>query len=204
MCTILHIAACNDWRTDQYDVKTAFLNGVLPQKEVQFMEQPPGFTAPSKGSHVWQLQRGLYGMRQSSRIWNKTMHTSFLKWGFNRTECEWCVYSRCAATGSTILAVHVDDMLATSSNDAEATLFCSELESTWQITALGEAKLVVGIAVRRDREMRTVMLSQTALINKIIVVFHQTDATPASTPMAHGMQLLPPDPRILLDQGEQD
>ncbi len=111
------------------------------------MEQPPSFTAPSKGSHVWQLQCGLYGMHQSSRIWNKTMHASFLKWGFNRTKCEWCVYSWRAATGSTILAVHVDDMLATSSNDAEATLFRSELKSTWQITTLGEAKLIVSITV---------------------------------------------------------
>jgi len=53
MRTILHIAACNDWRTNQYDVKTAFLNGVLPEKEVQFMEQPPSFTAPGSESHVW-------------------------------------------------------------------------------------------------------------------------------------------------------
>jgi len=45
----------------------------------------------------------------------------------------------------------VDDMLATSSSDAKAALFHSELESAWQITTLGEAKLVVGIAVQRDR-----------------------------------------------------
>ncbi len=204
MRTILHIAACNDWRTDQYDVKTAFLNGILPEKEVQFMVQPPGFAVPGKETHVWQLRRGLYGMRQSSRIWNKTLHASFLKWGFTRAECEWCVYSRRAAAGSTIVAVHVDDMLATSSDDAEAALFRSELESTWQITALGEAKLVVGIAVRRDRKTHTIMLSQTALIDKIIAAYHQTDATPVSTPMAHGAQLLPPDPRTLLDEGEQE
>jgi len=53
MHTILHIATCNDWRTDQYDVKTAFLNGILSEKEVQFMEQPPSFAAPGSESHVW-------------------------------------------------------------------------------------------------------------------------------------------------------
>jgi Reverse transcriptase (RNA-dependent DNA polymerase) len=142
---ILHIAACNDWRIEQYDVKTAFLNGILPEKEVQFMEQPPDFTIPNKKDHVWQLQRGLYGMRQSSRIWNKTLHASFLSWGFTRTECEWCVYSRRTSSGSTIVGIHVDDMLATSSNDAEVSRFRSELESAWQITALGEPKIVVGI-----------------------------------------------------------
>jgi hypothetical protein len=39
----LHIAAVNDWCIEQYDVKTAFLNGILPEEERQYMEQPPGF-----------------------------------------------------------------------------------------------------------------------------------------------------------------
>jgi hypothetical protein len=206
MCVILHIAACNDWRIEQYDVKTAFLNGILPEKEVQFMEQPPGFAVPGKETHVWQLQRGLYGMKQSSRIWNRTLHASFLSWDFTRTECEWCIYLRHTPTGSSIVGIHVDDMLAASSNDAEVTLFCSELESTWQIIALGEPRLVVGIALKRDRETRSIFLShwQTALINKIITTYHQTDASPASTPIIHGMQLLPPDLQTPLDKGEQE
>jgi hypothetical protein len=33
----------NNWCIEQYDVKTAFLNGILPEDEVQYMEQPPGF-----------------------------------------------------------------------------------------------------------------------------------------------------------------
>lgn len=137
MRTVLHLAASNDWRTDQYDVKTAFLNGVLPDGEEQFIEQPPGFVIVGKESFVWRLLRGLYGMRQSSRIWNKTLNAFFVKWGFKCAGCEWCIYSRHTDTGSTIVAVHVDDMLATSSNDTEAALFRSELESARQITALG-------------------------------------------------------------------
>ncbi|KAH9033078.1 hypothetical protein EDB85DRAFT_2145122 [Lactarius pseudohatsudake] len=58
----------------------------------------------------------------------------------------------------------------------EAQLFHSELESAWQITALGEAKLVVGIALERDRVARTILLSQMALVDKIISKYHQTDA----------------------------
>jgi len=36
-------------------MKTAFLNGILPEKEVQFMEQLPGFAAPGKETHIWKL-----------------------------------------------------------------------------------------------------------------------------------------------------
>ncbi len=48
---------------------------------------------------------------------------------------------------TSIVAVHVDNMLAFSSSDTEATLFHSKLELAYQITVLGEAKLVVGITL---------------------------------------------------------
>ena len=202
---ILHIAAANDWGIRQYDVKTAFLYGILPKEETQFMEQPPGFAQLDREAYVWELHRGLYGMRQSSRIWNRALNASFLGWGFSRSECEWCVYSRRSDDGKvSIVAVHVDDMLAISSNEPEADKFQAELESTWQITALGEPKLVVGIALRRDRSRRTISLSQTALIDKIISTYGQSDAKPASTPIVHGTQLLKPDPQTSLSETERE
>src|SRR6266702_7231868 len=38
-------------------------------------------------------------MRQSSHIWNKTLNTSFLKWGFACAECKWCVVRPARALG---------------------------------------------------------------------------------------------------------
>lgn len=169
------------------------------------MEQPPGFVHPGKETHVWQLHRALYGMRQSSRIWNRALHDSFLSWGFSRSGCEWCVYSRRSDDGdTTIVVLHVDDMAAVSSSENEAKRFRSELEATWKITALGEPKLIVGIALRRDRASRTTMLSQTALIDKIVSIYGQKDANVASTPIVHGAQLLVPDTREGLDAKERE
>ena len=80
---ILHIAAVNDWLIEQYNVKTTFLNGILPEKERQYMEQPPRFAQSGKEAHVWELHCGLYGMRQSSQIWNRALNALFLSWGFS-------------------------------------------------------------------------------------------------------------------------
>ena len=202
---ILHIAAVNDWCLEQYDVKTAFLDGILPEKERQYMEQPPGFAQSSKEGHVWELHCSLYWVRQSSQILNHALNASFLSWGFSCSECEWCVYTRRSDNGDTsIIAIHVDDMLATSSNKTEADRFRTELESTWQITALGELKLVVGIALRLDRAKRTITLSQTALIDKIVLAYGQKDAKSASTPIVHGTQLLKPDPLTQLDENKRE
>ena len=94
------------------------------------------------------LTPGLYGMHQFLWIWNHALSASFLDWGFTCSECEWCICLHCSDNGDmSIVIVHVDDMAAASSYKAEADCFCTELESTWQITTLGEPKLIVGIAL---------------------------------------------------------
>ena len=47
-CTLLHIAASLGWDIQHFDIKTAFLHGILPENETMYMEQPPGFKAPGK------------------------------------------------------------------------------------------------------------------------------------------------------------
>lgn len=79
---LLHLATTNGWDTTQVDVKTAFLYGLLPDDETQYMEQPKGFEEAGKEDWVWKLVRGLYGMKQSGRIWNKTLNDNMLAWGF--------------------------------------------------------------------------------------------------------------------------
>jgi hypothetical protein len=202
---ILCITVVNDWCIRQYDIKTAFLYRILPKEETQFMEQPPGFTQPGKEAHVWELHRSLYGMHQSSRIWNCSLNASFLSWGFSWSECKWCVYLCRSESGEvSIVTVHIDNMLAISLNEPEAEHFQSELESTWQITALGEPKLIVSIALHCNRNRRTIMLSQTALIDKIVSTYGQSDAKPASTPIVHGAQLLRPDSQTPLEDAEHE
>jgi hypothetical protein len=67
---LLHIAASLGWDAQHIDVKTAFLYSLLPDDEVQYMQQPTGFEEPGKEDWVWQLQCSLYSMKQSSHIWN--------------------------------------------------------------------------------------------------------------------------------------
>ena len=89
---LLHIAASLGWDAQQIDIKTSFLYGLLPDDEIQYMQQPAGFEEPGMEDWVWQLQRGLYGMKQSRRIWNQTLNAQMLDWGFMRLSCESCIY----------------------------------------------------------------------------------------------------------------
>lgn len=190
---LLHIAAALGWNAQQIDVKTAFLYGLLPDNEVQYMEQPRGFEEAGKADWVWKLQRGLYGMKQAGRIWNKTLNETLLGWGFQRLACESCIYYRKTNTGTIITAVHVDDFLSISNCEEENERFKELLRTVWTISDLGKVSYCVGIGVERDFDSQTVSLHQTGLLDKTISQFGQQDAHPAKTPMDPGLKLRRPD-----------
>lgn len=72
--TILALAAQKGMCIKQFDVKTAFLNGEL--NENVYMKQPIGFDDGSE--RICKLQKSLYGLKQSSRCWNRKF-TEFIK-----------------------------------------------------------------------------------------------------------------------------
>jgi hypothetical protein len=191
---LLHLAAALNWDTQQIDVKTAFLYSLLPDDEVQWMEQPEGMEEEGSENYVWMLQRGLYGMKQAGRLWNKTMDAAMVEWGFTRLSSESCIYYRRTDQGIVIAVVHVDDFLSVADSEEENARFRTQMKSRWIISNLGEPKFCIGIAIKRNRANRTVSLSQTALIDKITTQFGQSDAHPISTPMDPGLKLRRPPP----------
>ena len=56
---LLHLTATLDWDTQQIDIKTAFLYGLLPEEEYQYMGQPPEFEEPGRGLGVGHPTRSL-------------------------------------------------------------------------------------------------------------------------------------------------
>ena len=123
------------------------------------------------------------------RIWNKTMNKAMVSWGFTRLTCESCIYYRKANTGIIITAIHVDDFLSIVSTTAENEHFKEQIKTIWKISSSGEARYCVGIAITRDRDTYSVFLSQTALIDKIILQFGQQDSYPVNLPMDPGLKL---------------
>ena len=186
---LLHIAASLDWDAQQINIKTAFLGRLLPDDEVQYMEQPQGFEEKGKEEWVWKIQQGLYGMKQSSRIWNQTMNKQMLSWGFTRLSCESCIYYWNSDSGTIVSAVQVNDFLSIASNGEENEHFKNQMRRVWTISDLGTICFVVKITITRDRPNHAVFLSQTALIDKIVAQFGQKSASPAPVPMDPGLKL---------------
>jgi hypothetical protein len=54
---------------------------------------------------------------------------------------------------------------------------------------LGPIKFYLGMKVDRNRKMRTIQLTQTTAINRILDEAKLTDCSPCQTPMEHNLQL---------------
>jgi hypothetical protein len=67
ICIIISLAISMGWRLHQMDVKTTFLNGEI--EEEFYIEKSNGFEIHEKTSHVYRLERALYGLKHEPRAW---------------------------------------------------------------------------------------------------------------------------------------
>ena len=196
---VLHLAVSLGWDLHQFNIKTAFLNGILPEDKITYMEQPSGFEEPGKEDWVWQLMHSIYGMKQASCVWNHTFDETVQSWGFCCLTNEWCIYIHVSNTGTTIFALHVDDILSTSSSVAETDRFKAELQSCWEISDLGPIKFALDISITCCLKHHTSSINQSTFIDRILTKFNQTTTHPCDTPMATGLVLRCPDKSIPTD-----
>jgi len=117
--TVLAFAAANNLETGQIDIKGAYLNGELTEKEMIFMKQAPGYAIPNPDGAVLvcKLRKTLYGLKQSGRRWYQKLVGIMEKLGFVRSEVDQGVFYR-RDEGQKILIivlVHVDCLIVVSS-----------------------------------------------------------------------------------------
>lgn len=182
---LLSLAAQYDLDIDQMDAVTAFLQGDLP--DLIYMLQPEGFS--DKTGKVCRLKKSLYGLKQASRLWNQKLDTALLQFGLEKSKVDPCVYFSHKNESLIIVAVYVDDILIFSKNLETKIKLKSYLHSTFQMKDMGEARFVLGIQIRRDREKGSISIDQEQYIREILARFEMSDCNPVSTPMDHNQKL---------------
>lgn len=68
---VLSIAVSKSWPLRQLDANNAFLQGMITDEV--YTIQPPGYVDPEYPTYVCKLNKGLYGLRQSPRVWYKEL-----------------------------------------------------------------------------------------------------------------------------------
>lgn len=123
---------------DHLDVDTAFLNGELSEKI--YMYQPEGFIDSNNKEKVCLLKRAIYGLKQSSRVWNKKVENVLEKLGFKKSNYEACIYFKVLDKSIIIIALYVDDFLIFSNDEKDCLKLKDQLMKCFKIKDLGKAK----------------------------------------------------------------
>jgi hypothetical protein len=85
--------------------------------------------------------------------------------------------------------VHVDDCTITGSSADLLQEYKTRIGSIFKMTDLGPVSWLLGIEIKRNRDERTISLSQQSYIASILQRFNFTDAKPLAMPMDPNVQL---------------
>jgi hypothetical protein len=128
------------------DVVTAYLYGSL-DSEIH-MRVPEGLKIPrpnqNRNMFSVRLQRSLYGLKQSGRMWFNRLSNFLLQRGYiNNDDCP-CVFIKKSSDGFCIISVYVDDLniIGTTRDIEEAMAY---LKTEFEMKDLGKTKFCLGL-----------------------------------------------------------
>ena len=162
---IFSLLASRGWKGRQVDFKTAFLNGHL-DKPV-FMEQPPGFEDPQYPDWVCEVNRSLYGLKQSPRQWNIELHKALLDLGLTNSKYDPTLYFKLnSGTLVGALTTHVDDLAIVGEPGFVDSIILA-VGKRFKIGADEELSHFLSLKISRDIPNKNILLNQSHYITEI-------------------------------------
>lgn len=185
---LIALAAQMNLEIDHLDVQTAFLHGDL--KEKIYMSQPEGFIKPGEEDKVYLLKKAIYGLKQSSRVWNSKAKNILIKLGYKQCKNEPCVFIKRKNNNSiVIIALYVDDFFVFYNDFNEVKILKASLENNFKIKDLGPITHALGMKIERDRDKHEIKISQKQYLISVLTRFGMLECNPVRTPLEPNVKL---------------
>ena len=126
------------------------------------------------------LQRSLYGLKQSGRMWYNRLSEYLLKEGYANNPICPCIFIKILETGFAIITVYVDDLNLIRTSE-ELTKTAKYLKKEFEMKDLGKTKFCLGLQI--EHFPTRVLVHQSAYTKKILKHFYMDKADSLSSPM---------------------
>jgi len=177
--TLLAAAVEEEMYVHQMDVVSAYVQGNLTDEI--FMEQPELFKEDNDS--VCKLNKPLYGLKQSGRMWYNRLDDFVIQQGGYRNEADPSVYVFGKNEKPVIMIIYVDDLILASKNLKELNTIKQKLKSKFEILDLGQVTDILGIHVEREGETDCIKLSQEKYVENLLEKFNMSSAKAVFTPI---------------------
>jgi Reverse transcriptase (RNA-dependent DNA polymerase) len=186
---ILALACKYDLELQHIDIKGAYLNGKL--EDDVYMRQPESFVVKGKEHMVCKLNKGVYGLKQSGRVWHQTLKKGLEALGFTAGHADSTVFFRFGEGNSIELAGwYVDDGLLAADSLQSMEHMVHDIGGSFDIQDLGNLERLLGIRILRNPNAGTIHISQPAFINTIAKHFNILAGRPVLSPMDSTIKFL--------------
>lgn len=179
----------NDFELHHLDVCSAFLNGEL--KEQIFMKQPEGYVVKGKEHLFCRLNKSIYGLKQSPKCWNESLHNFLVKIGFEASLSDSCLYYKYENDSLVFIAVYVDDILLCSKDPVKTSKIKKLMCSEYEIKDLGLLKYFLGVEIKRCEN--SIWLGQSIYIKSMLTKYRMEDCKDMKTPFDYCNTNIPDD-----------
>ena len=166
------------------DVVIAYLYGSLDANV--YMKIPEGFTLPEamnskpRSMYSIKLQRSLYGLKQSSRMWYNRLSQYLLNEGYvNNSICP-CVFIKKTENGLAIIAIYEDDLNLIGTPE-ELIKTANYLKKEFEMKDLGKTRYCLGLQI--EYCLNGVLIHQSSYTEKFLKRFYMDKSHPLSSPM---------------------
>lgn len=169
-----------DLHIHQMDAVSAFLQGEL-KEEIIFMEQPQGFVDDK--NLVCRLNKAIYGLKQSSRVWNLKLDAALKKFGCKQSKLDPCLYFMKNDGQILLVTIYVDDFLIFWNNEQIFKSFKDFLMTNFRMKDIGVAEYCLGIRITRNFQDGKLWLDQENYTKKVLEKYNMVDCKPVKTPL---------------------
>ena len=190
------------------DVVTAYLYGSLDNDI--YMKVPEGLKVPeasnssSRGQYSIKLNKSLYGLKQSGRMWYNRLNEYLLKEGYKNDPICPCIFIKGSSNKFAIIAVYVDDInIIGTPEELQKAINC--LKKEFEMKDLGRTKFCLGLQIEYLKNW--IFVYEETYTRKVLKRFYMDKSHPLCTPMI--VRSLKPDkdpfrPRVISEEGDEE